>query len=140
MSQRDGFIALVSAVVISVLLIGFTFAVGTSGFGARFRILTSEYKERSRALAEACADAALLKLAKDAGYAPAAECVAVGESSCPGGPDVCTVLAVQRNMPSAGKHTITTRATFQRAVTNIKVVVNAADLSTVSWEEVPNLP
>ena len=67
-SER-GFIALISALIISAILLIALVASNLTGFYSRFNILDSELKERSNATADACADIALLQFALDPMYA-----------------------------------------------------------------------
>jgi len=129
MTSQQGYIALVSAIVISALLMTFTFALSFSGFFARFNILNSEYKERSIGLAEACADIALLKLSENSAYT-GGENVAVDGDSC----HIYTVATVGANFE------IYTDANFNSAETNIKVVAAVSDLDIVSWGEIAVWP
>src|SRR3989344_2331312 len=61
-NASGGFIALISAVIISLVLMVVVFSVSTLAFFSRFNQLDSEYKEKSSALAESCVDLAILKL------------------------------------------------------------------------------
>jgi len=124
-SASDGYIALISAIIISVLMMGVVFATSHTSFISRFNVLNTEFKERSSGLAEACVDMALLKLAQSKSYA-GNESISVGNSQC-------SILAIET---SPGQKTIKTKATFQSSVTNLKIVANDTDLSVISWEEV----
>ena len=130
--RNSGFIALISVIIISVLLITITAAVSLSGYFARFNVLDSEYKERSIALAEACADTAILRLAQDSGYH--------GPDTVNVGSDVCTILSVESN---GSEFIIKTQAAFplltsnssEHAFTNMEVIVQSNDFSILSWKE-----
>lgn len=124
--NQSGYIALVSSIIISILLMAVTFAVSSGNFSARFNVLNAEFKERGLALAEACADTALLKLAQNPSY-PGNENIFVGN-------DQCSILAVETLWE---QKIIKTKAIFQSSVTNLKITVQASDLSVISWEEVP---
>jgi type II secretory pathway component PulK len=67
-NNQKGFIALISVVIISFVLLLVATTLSTKGFYARFNILDSESKERSNALADACIETARLKLANDTSY------------------------------------------------------------------------
>jgi hypothetical protein len=123
--KEEGFIALISAIIISLLLLTIVVALNLTGFLGRFNILDSEYKERSVSLAEACVDTALLNLANNLNY--------TGPVNI--GVDTCNILTVQANTPVAGQTTVKTKAIFQKATTNLEIVVNSSDLSVVSWKE-----
>ncbi len=120
-----GYIALISTIIISVLMMGVVFATSHAGFIGRFNILNTEFKELSSGLAEACVDMALLKLAQSKSYA-GNESISVGNSQC-------LILPIET---SPGQKTIKTKATFQNSVTNLKIVAKDTDLSVISWEEV----
>ena len=128
--SRDGYIALVSAIVVSVLLLSFTLTLSLTGFFARYNVGESEYKARSVALAEACIETTLSKLAQDVSYNPVNLIVTVGSSTC-------TIVSVARNLPVSGKLTLKAKGVFRDAVTNLQVVTQTSTLSVVSWEEVP---
>ena len=92
-TQR-GFIALISSVVISTILLGLALTAGASGALSRIDALNSEYKRVSLALAESCANTALLKIAQNYNYTPGAgETVSIGTDG-QGRPETCTILAV----------------------------------------------
>ena len=113
-------------------------ALNSSGYFTRSTILDAEYKERSSALAEACVDTALLRLASDSGY-PGLETITVGSDTCRIGPitsvggqltiPTCATFPLQPNCPPSTAN--------QSALTNLQVVVNDSDLTVVSWKECP---
>lgn len=128
-SQKNkGFIALMSAIIISVVLLLIITNLSLTGFYSRFNILDSELKSRSSALAEACADSALLSLSQNSGY--------TGNTTITvSGSDTCTIKTIA---PSANPIIINTRAVFKQATTNLLIKVNKSDLSVISWEEIPS--
>lgn len=124
----NGYIAIISAIVISILIMGFVFAVSFSGFFNRFNILDSSLKEIANGLAEACAETALLKLAENSNYG-GNENIAIGNEQC-------SILPLET---AGNQKIIKTKAIIQKAVANFKIIVNAADLSIISWEELANI-
>jgi len=64
-NKRGGYIALISAVIISLVLTGLAYMVARSGFFSRFDSLNAEYKRISKGMAESCANLALLELAQN---------------------------------------------------------------------------
>ena len=62
MRSSPGYIALTSAIITSVLIMIIVFAMSGAAILNRSDILDATHKERSLALAEACAEVALLKL------------------------------------------------------------------------------
>ena len=121
---ESGFIAIISVTIIAALLMAVSFALSTSGFFARSDIADGEYKQRSMALAEACAEDALAKRAADVLYS-GSETLTIGSESC----------SIGSMTVSAGQLTITTSATVQSAATNIIVKANATTLAVTSWEQ-----
>ena len=124
MNQR-GYISLISSIIISILLLAVTFAISFNNSSSRFNILNAEFKEQSSALAEACVDTALLKLAQNQSYG--------GNENISVGNDQCSILPIET---LTGQKIIKTKAIFQNAATNLKITVQASDLSVISWEEI----
>ena len=123
--KQDGFIALLTAILLSLILIIITTTLNQTSFFTRSMLLDAEYKERSAALAEACVDIARLKIANDPTYPG-------NESSISIGSDICQIRPIISN-------TIETRATSSESVTNLRVVISPyPNLSIVSWEEIPS--
>jgi len=82
--HQRGFIALISAVIISAVLLALMTTAGLAGFWARFDALGSEEKAIARGLADSCINVALLALATSsdpARYAPSEQKVVVGVSA-----------------------------------------------------------
>ena len=127
--KQDGFIALMSAIIISVLLLAIVLSLGFSGFFARFNVLDSESKERSVALAEACGDTAIYNFAQGSTFTGV---VTVGS-------ETCNIISVQDNAPVAGKALIKTQKIVNKAATDLKIQIDDTALTIDSWEECPNL-
>ena len=128
-NNRQGFIALITAMILSAILMVVTVALNQSSFFARSALLDSEYKEKSTALVESCLNTAILKLAVNPAYA--------GGETIPVQTDSCVIRPVQIDVPVAGQDTIETSAVFREASSNLRVIINAAGLSIISWDEVP---
>jgi len=125
---KYGFVALMSVIIISIILLLMATTLSRSGFLGRLNILNSEYKEKSFALAEACMDTALLKLAIDATYAGGPPEVNIGANKC-------TINPITSD---STYFYIETTAVFQNAVTNLRVKVSKSNFLIISFEEVPN--
>src|SRR5258708_32505996 len=91
--NQKGFIALTSAMVISILLLAITVSLGFCGFFTRFNILDSESKERSLALAEACGEMSILNLTQGLST--------IGNITV--GDDKCNIVSIQKDIPVAGQ-------------------------------------
>ena len=126
MKNNSGFMALISAIIISVILLLIASSLNLTSFYNRSDILDSELKEKSLALAEACVDMAILKLANNQNYTPSNEIVNVGT-------DTCTIQSV---ISSSNQKTINVKADYNHYVTNLKIIINSSDLHVVSWEEI----
>ena len=66
---NSGFMALITAIIISAILLLIVVNLSFTSFYSRSNILDSELKELSSNYAEACVDTALLKIYNDPGYA-----------------------------------------------------------------------
>lgn len=62
---NSGYIALISTIIISAVLIGLTSMVSQSSFFSRFDSLNGEYKRISKGMAESCINLALLEIAQN---------------------------------------------------------------------------
>jgi len=125
--QESGFIALITAITLSLILILVAAALNQTEFFTRSAAQDAEYKEKSFSLAEACADEALLKLAANPAYA--------GGETIPIDSDTCTVRPID---PTLDPITIETKAAFQDSITNLRVKAKNSDLSVQSWDELPS--
>src|SRR5260221_6266642 len=104
-SKQKGFIALMSAIIISVLLLAITLSLSFSGYFTRFNIVDSESKERSSALGESCGDAAILKLISNKDYV-----LTASDHAIPVGTDACNIYSISPNPPRSGAITILTQS------------------------------
>ena|SRR3989338_10087446 len=124
LETQKGFIALMSAIIISVVLLLMITNLSLTGFYGRFNVLDSELKERSSALAEACVDTALLRIANDPTYPyPTNDPINVDGNDC--------------IIESATGGNISTTANYKNYITNLKIEVDS-DLNVTRWEETPN--
>ena len=121
--RKKGYIALMSAIIISLILTGMTFALSGSGYFSRFNVLNSEYKRVSLGLAESCVNSALMNISQNYAYAPAA----VGDSINIGAQH-CLIKSVTYGPEVAGRKAayITAQADYQGAFSNVKVSATIA--------------
>jgi hypothetical protein len=127
LKPSNGYIAITSAIIITILILTVVITTSTTGFFGRFNILSSLLKERGDALANACADTALLGLAEDINYA--------GSTTINVASTTCTIFAIETN---GNQKTIKAKGTDGDTGTNIKVILNTDDFTIVSWDEVAN--
>jgi hypothetical protein len=81
-NNKDGFIALISVIIISFVLLSMTITLNFSGFSGRFNIFDSESKERSDQLADACIASARLTLALNNTYTGVNPSIPIGAEFC----------------------------------------------------------
>lgn len=122
--SRGGYIALVSALIITAVIVLIVAAVGQLAFFGRAAISDVHFKEKSRALAGACANTALLKLADNANY--------VGNETIAVASDTCRIFAITSS--STGR-IIDAQGVFQRSYTNFRITVTSGAVDIVRWEE-----
>jgi hypothetical protein len=124
--KPQGFIALMSAVVISAILLVVAVTGGLTGFLERSNNVNTELKERSASTADACVDYAFLQIEKDASYA--------GLTVLSLNPlDTCRVV-----VSGVSPKVIRVQATSSKAaVTNLDIRYVATTSQVVSWQEVP---
>lgn len=125
--SEEGFIALISVIIIAAILTVIAFSLGTAGFFLRFNILDNESKKISLALAEGCVQKAMLDLANGSLSVP--QTVSVGSNSC----KIC-------DKSGAGPITIKTRALYNNAFSNLAAVLaqSGTSFTVNSWDEQSN--
>jgi len=141
-NNQQGFVALMSIILIAAILIVLVAVVSISSFYTRFNVLDYENKKVSVGLAESCATIAMVNLAKDAttfkntvnasasGYP-----VTVGSNSC----KICTIVGT-----GTGPYTVLSRGAYGingKAYTNLQVIgsLTASNFNVASWNEItPN--
>ena len=127
LNASEGYIALTSVIIISLLLITVSAALSSANYFSRFNILENEYKSRSASLAESCVDFAIGKLITEPAYTGNNEQISVGS-------DFCKVVSV-----SAGSYPkyVSTQAVYQKSYTNLCVQINSSK-SIIGWKELKN--
>ncbi len=122
-NTNRGFIALISAIIISAVLLTLSASVSVGSFSSRFSALNAEYKQVSLSLAESCVNMALLKIGQNYSYTTTGDTVAIGADSC----SIKSVSCVSGCAPSDPKKTITikTQAQYKGAFSNVVVSATA---------------
>ena len=126
--KQKGYIAMTSAIIIAMLVMAIVFAINLTGYFNRSNVLTSELKDVSLALAEGCAEKALLKYSENTLYA--------GNENITIGGKQCSILPIET---SGNNKILKTKAIVQSSASNIKVTFDSMDMTIISWEELPNL-
>jgi hypothetical protein len=133
-SGQEGFLALMSAIIISAVLAVVVFSVSFAGFMTRFNILDSEYKARSYVLAEGYAGNALIILAQGLALNPS-------YSGTGGNVAISGTTADYYSVSITGGSavTINSHSVVQGATTNINIsgTYSGGSFIVNSWKEVP---
>ncbi len=124
--RPSGFVALLSAVIISAALLVLAISGNLAGFYHRFNVLDREEKAESFALAEACASVALLQLGENPDWA--------GNATSTVGSDECYIGPVSHSGTEA---LFETRGVYHHAYTTLQITFDTQTLSVVAWKEVP---
>lgn len=127
--RQKGYIALTSAIILSVLLLAITVSLGFTSFFARLNISDTQSKTEADALAEACVNTALANLAQGS---TATGAVAVGSATC-------NIVSVRENDPESGQTTITTQAFINKAYANWRVIIDSQTFDVIAWQELETL-
>ena len=122
--KKSGYIAIVTALIFSVVALTAAFSVGTAGFISRNAKVEMANKAASYAAARTCLDRAKLQLAQNPSYA-GGKTVGIYDYQC----SVVSVAAAGQNK------VIKTNSAVLGATTNLILTVDG-NLATVSFEEV----
>ena len=127
-NKKNGFIALISVIIISFVLLLIAITLNFIGFYGRFNILDSENKERSAELADACIETARLNLALNNTYS--------------GNDIVVNIINNEKceyDANLSNSQEITAHACVNNAHTYYKATVNTSDsnIPITSFEELP---
>lgn len=117
--KEGGFIALISVIVITLILLTMVATLGTKGFLDRFNILEGEAKETSAGLAWACAQAARVKISNDLLYQPPLGGESFPVTQDPYNPSEylsCTIVSVPTQQT-----VVCVRGEYKGATTNYRV-------------------
>lgn len=126
MRTNQGFIAITTAIILSMLTLVIALSLGQSLLISRGNKLDYYLKRSTHFLAQTCLDTALLELSKNKSFVGnATTTLDVGQE--------CGILPVET---SGLNKIIKARAEINGIVTNLKLIVVTATLSTVSLEEV----
>ncbi|HVM73269.1 MAG TPA: hypothetical protein VMU13_00085 [Candidatus Paceibacterota bacterium] len=130
-----GFIALMSTIIITAILLAVMATVGMASFYARSDALASEEVHVARARATSCIDVTLLALATStdpASYNPTDETIDVGDDKKG---DTCVIESV---VDTGTEITIRTHAQANNSFASISATVSLPPtLKIISWSELP---
>lgn len=132
-TTERGFIALISTVVISAILIILMAEVGMASFFARFDAVGNESKRIALARAESCVNVGLLALATstDPAHYTASDQIVTVDSDARGNPETCTVKTITHTGSTA---TISAYASFNNSYSTVSAQVSLPpDVHIISW-------
>jgi len=124
--NEKGYIALVTAIIITVIITLVSFVSSNLSFLGRFDTQFLEFKDQSRALAQSCLDHVKLKSA--IGFYAGNETITVGTYTC-------QILPVQT---SGSSRIVQVRGTVNNVTTNLEMRMISSTLVTTSVEEKTN--
>lgn len=125
LKSRGGYIALISVIVLTAIILVIVFTLGLGSFYGRMDILGSDFKEQSQALSEACLETARLNMLSDPEYA-GNENVTVGSSTC--------FIGAITSSGTAHK-LILTEGMHQNSYTSLRTTINASSGAIVGIEQ-----
>jgi Tfp pilus assembly protein PilE len=126
LTTSRGFIALMSAIIISAVLLSIIATQSLAGLYERSNVLDAEFKSRSVATAFACAEQTFLLVGSDPSYTGVTKITLNAFDSCQA---FITGDSTVKN--------IRIQATSSAAVTNVQLSYNPITLSIISWQEIP---
>lgn len=116
---KNGFVALLSALIISTILLGASITLSSRQFYVRGGALNAEFKKESKSLASSCSNITLEKILYDYSYQPGVS----GEVVLIGGRD-CTISSVTNDVEDAAHDrvtTIITKANYKSSYSTLEV-------------------
>lgn len=123
--MNKGYIAITSALIISILLMAVVFSVSSSGFFMRANTVGAVLKAEGRALADACISSALLRLAENRSYT-GEETIALENGNC----------VILRIVKKDNDYEIKASSNLRGTITNLKIEARGSDLAILSRKEV----
>lgn len=130
---NDGYVALISSIIIGAVLLTMTASAGKSGWYTRFMVLGAEAKQQSRTLAAACINEALARVMIDP--------IWNGDATSTNAIGTCYMYPIQKNYPQNNWVTLRVRGEARGAVTNIVSEFNMHEIHlNVVPEIIPVVP
>ncbi len=118
--KPNGYIALMSTIIIGAVLLVMTMEMSRTGWSTRFLILGTEAKAESLALAHSCADLAVAQIMTDPTY--------LGDSTTILASGTCYIFPLMPNTPTPNLLTVRVRSIVRQAVTNLERQYDMADV------------
>ncbi len=129
----NGFVALLSTIIIGAVLLLITVSAGQSGWYTRFIVLGTEAKQQSRMFASGCIQEALAKLLIEPNW--------VGDATSTYSEGTCHIHPIQSDFSLSPLVTIQASGEVRGAMTNIVSTFNMQDINMTGVPEaVPATP
>ncbi len=129
-NKNGGYIALMTSIFISTILLIVIVKQNSLGWDTSFNILMSESKQQSKILAHNCLEIAVASILNNT-YEISSKEYLTGE---------CTNFPILDNNPSSGLVKIFTTAVVKNSHTNIEAIVDKNNkMKIISYKEIPFL-
>lgn len=128
MKNQEGFIALISILIIGAIVLTISIGLSLRSIGETNMSLGGQESHKALALANLCAEQALMKLESTFNY--------TGNESVPVDGESCDILAIDGS--GNFNRTIQTQSTVSNYTKKVRVVVSqiSPTMQITSWEEV----
>lgn len=133
-----------SAIILSLILVGLVFTLSTSGFYTRFDVLGRENKRIALGLAESCANVALLRVGQNYAYDPTTDPGFIAGKGVPinVGSQKCYIQAFNNKVvgPSNTTFTIVAQANYLGTFSNVQVGATVQNPTVAPAPVIPPTP
>jgi hypothetical protein len=130
-TDTKGFIALISVLMLSVVLLAAVISLAQYGITSRYALLHLEHKTVTLTRAQACVEVARIAVVNDPFFETTNKEVVIDDATC-------ILEEVFANTPASGFSRIEATARLQGATTNVRAEINTNSGDVVRFEEVPN--
>ena len=124
MKGSNGFVALISVILISAILLISMLSTSNDAITTRFNLLNSEEKVESFDLAKSCLEIALVRLAENSNFRLAApgDIIQIEEGSC-------QIISITKD--NSGELIVNTKGMKNQAVTNLESKIHLTNIDTI---------
>lgn len=125
--ENKGFFAVITAIILSFLVLLISASLSLRSFNARFNTLGLESKDRSWSLAQGCIEEAIMQLRSNSAY--------TGSSTITIGSSTCKILAITA---SGTDKVIPAEATVNNRTTNLQALYSSSTNTILYLRELSN--
>lgn len=127
MKHNEGFFAVITAIILSILVLLISSSISLRSFNARFNTLGLESKDKSWLLARGCIEEAIFQMRSSTAY--------TGSSTVTIGSSTCTILPITS---SGTSKVVLTEATANNRTTNLQALYNSSTNAILDLRELTN--